>query len=53
MPDCLSEVLRDGLYCGAVGACLPGSSLAVIAVIVALCVGMSIGRYGGKGSQDA
>ncbi len=51
MPDCLSEVLRDGLYCGAVGLYLPGSSHAVIAGFVARCVGMSIGRYGGKGSQ--
>ena len=53
MPDCLSEVLRDGLYCGAVGLYLSGSSHAVIAGFVARCVGMSIGRYGGKGSQDA
>ena len=51
MPDCLSEVLRDGLYCGAVGLYLSGCSHAVIAVIVARCIGMCIARYGDKGSQ--
>lgn len=53
MPDCLSEVLRDGLYCGTVGLYLSDSSHAVIAVIVARCVGMYIAQYGDKGSQDA